>query len=84
MKHGSKANSPPLLLARRSSDKYWSGPVKLLSQRCIPFAAEHWAGQRVGVYEAEFLWGQGEAAARVGQLAGLSGKADELGGLSLA
>lgn len=55
------------------------GAVELLGQFRIALAAEYRAGERVGVDEEEFLGREGEATARVGQLADLGGEADELG-----
>ncbi|MEZ5608103.1 MAG: hypothetical protein R3E52_13525 [Burkholderiaceae bacterium] len=55
--------------------------VELFGQLRIALAAEHRAGARVGVNQAEFVGREGEAPARVGGLCHLGGKADKFGGL---
>ena len=58
--------------------------VELFGQFGVALAAEHRAGQRVGVDEAELVGREGEAAARVGQLSHLPGIADKRSCFGLA
>ena len=66
------------------ANQHGGGAVELFGQLGIALAAEHRAGAGVGVNQAEFVGREGEAAARVGGLCNLRGKADKFGGFGSA
>ena len=96
VKHGGERNAPRVDLGRHQfgllalrgphgfADEHRRGAVELFGQFGVAVAAEHRAGERVGVDEAELVGREGEAAARVGQLGDLAGIADKLCRLGLA
>ena len=66
------------------ANQHGGGAVELFGQLGIALAAEHRAGAGVGVNQAEFVGREGEAAARVGGLCHLRGKADKFSGFGSA
>ncbi len=74
-----KANAPGVAVGFAFINQHRCGAVELFGQLGIALAAKYRAGERIGIDQAEFVGREAEAAALVGQLSDLGGKANKFG-----